>query len=168
MKILKIEKFSKDFNWKFSKNRKIENFEIRKIENYQLKSFEKKSIFKIFDFRFFENFPTSPIFFDQNFCDFFTDFFLNRCKISRCLRKVRREIARTQCRGVRERWVKVCFVPNSTRNDKNTCWGAPNWWICTLPESGWTDEYNHGRYVTISEVLHLVTLEWKCVLADQD
>ena len=36
---------------KFSQNRKIENF--------------KKS----------KNFPTSPIFFDQNVCDFFTDFF---------------------------------------------------------------------------------------------
>ena len=62
-KILKIEKFSKDFNWKFS-NFRISKFSIfRFFEKFQLKSFESFSIFKIFDFSIFRKFP--------NFGDFF-------------------------------------------------------------------------------------------------
>ena len=62
-KILKIEKFSKDFNWKFS-NFRISKFSIfRFFEKFQLKSFENFSIFKIFDFSIFRKF--------SNFGDFF-------------------------------------------------------------------------------------------------
>ena len=83
---------------KFSKNRKIENFENRFFsEGFQLKFFEKSKIRKFqnskirkisieilrknFDFqncRFFDFsklFQLRLFFFDQNLCDFFTEYF---------------------------------------------------------------------------------------------
>ena len=102
----KLKNFRKNRKSEKSKNRKIlrisiENF--RNIENPKIPKFENSKNFnwnpsKIFRFskfsifRFFENFSTSAIFFDQNLCEFFTDFFLNRCFFILRFRKVRREI----------------------------------------------------------------------------
>ena len=120
------KKLDRNFQISDFKNRKIENFENRKIfEGFQLNFFEFSNskffefsdfrkisieiLRKIFDFQNFRFFDFSKIFQLRRF--FSTKIFatcslifsLNRCKIFRCLRKVRREIARTQCRGVRER-----------------------------------------------------------------
>ena len=102
----------------FSIFRKISIEILRKIFDFQN--------FRFFDFRKF--FQLRRFFSTKIYATFPLIFFLNRFTFFRCLRKIRREIARTQCRGVRERWVKACFVPKTTRNDKKL---SSNWWICT-------------------------------------